>query len=49
MDDIKPILSGLDNNFLKLLIFDLPKNGFLKSELVNQRNTGSIAHIFSPN
>ena len=36
MDDIKPIFSGLDNNFLKLLIFDLPKNGFLKSELVNQ-------------
>ena len=49
MDDIKPILSGLDNNFLKLLIFDLPKNGFLKSEPVNQWNTGSIAHIFSPN
>ena len=49
MDDIKSIRSGFDNNFLKLLIFDLPKNGFVKSEPVNEWNAGIIAHIFSPN
>ena len=49
MDDIKSVLSGFDNNFLKLLIFDLSKSGFLKSQPVNQWNTRSIAFIFSPN
>ena len=41
--------SDFDNNFLKLLIFYLPKNGFVKSEPVKEWNTGSIAHIFSLN
>ena len=36
MDDIKSILAGFDNNFLKLLIFDLPKSGFVKSEPDNE-------------
>ena len=49
MDDIKSILSGFDNNFLKLLIFDLPKNGLVKSEPVNEQNGENIARIFSPN
>ena len=49
MDDIKSILFGLGNIFLKLLIFDLPKNDFVKSEPVNEWNAGSLAHIFSPN
>ena len=49
MDGIKSIRCGFDTNFLKLLIFDLPKNGFVKSESVNEWNAGIIAHIFSPN
>ena len=49
MDDIKSILSGFDNNFLKLLIFDLPKNGLVKAEPVNEQNGENIARTFSPN
>ena len=49
MDDIKSILSGFGNNFLKLLIFDLPKNGLVKSEPVNEQNGENRARIFSPN
>ena len=48
MDDIKSILSGFENNFLKLLIFDIPMNIFVESEPANEWNAGSIAHIFPP-
>ena len=37
MDGIKSILYGFGNNFLKLLIFDLPKNIFIKqNQLMNE-------------
>ena len=38
MGDIKSIHSGFDNNILKLLISDLSKNGFVKSEPAKESN-----------
>ena len=33
--EIKSILSAFDDNFLRLLIFDFPKNSCVKSEPVS--------------
>ena len=49
MGDIKSIHSGFDNNILKLLISDLSKNGFVKSEPAKESNAWGIAHVSSPN